>query len=314
MTGSRPTSPGWVFRHPTLFEGFASWLSTQPHLVSLVLAGLTDLSLLTSIDCQAEEADEEQGVLLRVPPALYRGVAERLASIGHRQPPGQVTIRDAVAGWRRPGAAYASFLGFLARRSSDAFLSTYLQVDPGLPARLTAFTSFVDAVPEPNVLARLHQAHLLSEKIRLQAVERMAHLAVETPDAGWLHLPAWKVLLRPEERSELLDAVRNEFVSQPGSDEHWFGDEREDNDPVEHALYSYQTAFEDAGDTEAASALTEAINFFLDLPVRSSGYEPDEDWHPDWEPRAEGSGYERRQSSLALPARPGRSIFDDIDR
>jgi hypothetical protein len=47
------------------------------------------------------------------------------------------------------------------------------------------------------VLARLHQAHLLSEKIRVQAVERMAHLAVETPDAGWLHLPAWKASSDP---------------------------------------------------------------------------------------------------------------------
>ena len=26
----RPSSPGWVFRHPTLSEGFASWLSTSP--------------------------------------------------------------------------------------------------------------------------------------------------------------------------------------------------------------------------------------------------------------------------------------------
>ena len=46
---------------------------------------------------------------------------------------------------------------------------------------LVNFTSFVYAVPEPAVLARLHQAGLLSEPVRLQAVERMADLAVTHP-------------------------------------------------------------------------------------------------------------------------------------
>jgi hypothetical protein len=285
-------------------------------LVNLVLDGLTDLSLLTSIDCQAEDADEEHGVLLRVPPALYRGVAERLASIGLRPATGRPSIRDTVAGWGDPRGVHRSFLGFLARRSSDAFLRTYLQVDPDLPARLTAFTSFVEAVPEPGVLARFQQAHLLSEKIRLQAVERMAHLAVETPDAGWLHVPAWEVLLTPEEREQLMDNVRTTFVSELDVGEDWCPDERdEDEDPVERALLAYQMAFEEAGDTEAASALEEALDIFRELPTRQpEGYAPYDDWEREWEWHAGGAGAELRRSSLAPLPKPSRSIFDDIDR
>jgi hypothetical protein len=55
------------------------------------------------------------------------------------------------------------------------------------------------------VLARLYQAHLLSERVRLAAVKHMAALAVEIPDAGWLHAPAWQVLLKPAERIRLMD-------------------------------------------------------------------------------------------------------------
>ena len=39
-----------AFRHPTLSEGFDSWLSDQLHLLAVVLAGLTDHTLLTSVD------------------------------------------------------------------------------------------------------------------------------------------------------------------------------------------------------------------------------------------------------------------------
>ena len=48
----------------------------------MVLTGLNDEALLTRVDCETEEADEEHGVLLRVPPALYRDMAKRLAAIG----------------------------------------------------------------------------------------------------------------------------------------------------------------------------------------------------------------------------------------
>jgi hypothetical protein len=33
--------PGWAFRHPTLWKGFASWLPAQSHLLTVVLDGLT---------------------------------------------------------------------------------------------------------------------------------------------------------------------------------------------------------------------------------------------------------------------------------
>jgi hypothetical protein len=62
------------------------------------------------------------------------------------------------------------------------------------------------------VLARIHQAYLLSERTRLAAVKQMAALAIKTPDAGWLQAPAWQVLLKPAERARLMGTVRTELV------------------------------------------------------------------------------------------------------
>jgi hypothetical protein len=37
----------YTFRHPTLWEGFASWLPAQPHLLPVVLSGLSNADLLS---------------------------------------------------------------------------------------------------------------------------------------------------------------------------------------------------------------------------------------------------------------------------
>ena len=307
FTWQRTVNPGWAFRHPTLFEGFAAWLSTQPHLLTVVLAGLSDDALLASVDCAVEDASLAHGILLRMPPPLYRGVAERVATIAQRS--WQRTCWDGWEDWR---ATQRTVLGFLATRSSDAFLSTYLQIDPGLPARLTEFprfASFVEGAPEPDALARLHQAHLLPERNRLDAVEQMTRLAIGTPDAGWLHIPAWQILLKPAERASLMDRVRRELVPQFGTDQDPIPGERlEDEDPFERALYDYQQAFEEAGDPQTAAAFAAVLDACLEQPIAS----PD-DWQPEWDDDPERR-YVGNAGSLAPRPVPGRSIFDDIDR
>lgn len=139
VTGPPLATPGWAFRHPTLWEGFASWVPTQSHLLTVLLAGLTDSALLTKVDCEAEDAEEHRGTLLRVPPALYRPVAERLAAIGRQRFSGRRRYSN-VNGGISETLSYAehrgnrrAFLAFLAYRSSDAFLHVYMDVDPSFP-------------------------------------------------------------------------------------------------------------------------------------------------------------------------------------
>jgi hypothetical protein len=97
--------------------------------------------------------------------------------------------------------------------------------------------------------------------------------------------------------------------------EYWFfPDERDDDDPTERALFDYQRAFQEAGDTDAATEFEIASDAYRELPIRSrQDFEPDEDWHREEEERYVSQGHEPRQNSLVPPPKPSRSIFDDVD-
>jgi hypothetical protein len=301
--------PGWAFRHPTLWEGFASWVATQTHLLTVLLGGLTDSALLRRVDCEDEVAQQKNGTLLRVPPPLYRSVAERLAAI----------LQEPFTGerWRTRGGqsvsteSYNEYRGrrtsvytFLSHRSSDSFLRTYLDVDPGLPDRMLKFTSYLTAVTEPDVLARLHRADLLSEPVRLQAVERVTHLAVKTPDSGWLTINAWEILLTPGERAALMQKVREDLI--PAMEDAWWllTDEKESGyDPIGRSLSAYREAFEKEGDYETAAAFAEAARRRAEVPER----------HYDDDDVEQGYRQPITGTRLAPPPDSGRSIFDDLD-
>ena len=307
VTGPPFAEPGWAFRHPTLWEGFASWVPTQSHLLTVVLSGLTDDALLYRVDCEAENAEGKPGTLLRVPAALYRPVAERLAAIRlqpftgskwHMRRGENVSTGSYNEHLRRRSAV----LSFLARKSSDSFLRVYLTVDLDLPGSLVRFTSYLSVVQEPNVLARLYQAGLLSESRRLEAVEQVTDLAVGTPDSGWLKGGAWEVLLKPHERALIMERVRTKVVKQLEYDLDWFGEGREAGyDPVMSALRGYEEAFRGEGDHETARAFAEALRRYSELPERVY----DDDDRLDRRPLT--------GSRLAPPPSASRSMFDDID-
>jgi hypothetical protein len=301
--------PGWAFRHLTLWEGFASWAATQTRLLTVLLDGLEDSALLRRVDCEDEDAEEKNGTLLRIPPPLYRHVAERLAKI-LREPftgvkwrtrGGQSVSTDSYNEYRRRKTSVHTFLS---RRSSDSFLRTYLDVDPGLPEKTANFTSYLHVVSEPGVLARLHQAGLLNEQVRLQAVECVTDLAINTPDSGWLTGSAWKVLLTPGERVALMQAVREDLVPTL-EDTYWDDDEKEPgHDSTEESLNDYRKAFEEEGDHETAAVFALATRRRAARPEKYYDYDGD------------GSGYRRpiTHARLTPPGDSDRSIFDDIDQ
>jgi hypothetical protein len=138
---------------------------------------------------------------MRIPPAPYPHVAQRLAAIWQPFTGQKWTKKNgstvATDTFQEHRSRQSAALSFLRHRSGDAFLRTCLDADPDLPDHLVRFTSNVRLVPEPGLLARLYKAGLLSEPVRLQAVERMAELAVLTPDSGWLDADEWSILLTP---------------------------------------------------------------------------------------------------------------------
>ena len=309
VTGPPLGQDGWVFRHPTLREGFAAWLTTQLLLLPVMLDGLSDSALLDGTDC-GQGTEEERGILLRVPPALYDAMARRLAGISRQLYSGQRYIQEdgrQVDLDSRTGGPFSereerkqAFLSYLHSWCSDVFLREYLKADPGLPGRLTEF-DYPTEHQELYLLTRLYEIGLLEEKTRLQAVDRLAELVAVTPDSSWVRDWGWDKLLTPRDRAKLLDRVRTEFASGLDNDDRWFGRETRSSvfDPVEEVLSGYRDAFADAGDHVTSRAFGDALDRHLRLPEDYEDY--------GW------ASESLAREPLAPSPDANRSIFDDID-
>lgn len=293
--GSPPgddTITGWSFRHPTLQEGFAAFLATDLNLIQIFLSGQNWRTILSRIDC---DTGTQAGTLLRVPPSLYPRVIEILRTAD------QETLTD----W----LGQRIWHGFLASRCSDEFLTLYTQAEPTAIDRLTRFTSFLNVVDEPQVLARLQQADLIQPAHHQHILERVTELAVASPDAGWTWLPEWEVLLSDAEREQLLRHVKQQLPSRFDQilqdwRNNYNPDETDPNtyfDELEIELNSYQKAF--AADTDAASSIEHALE-----KMNETIWAIDVEYVPQDPDAAAPHGH-----SAPEDAPHERSIFDDID-
>ncbi|MEU6807223.1 hypothetical protein, partial [Streptomyces neyagawaensis] len=289
---SNGTITGWAFRHPTLQEGFAAFLATDPNLIKIFLSGKSWRVILRQIDCDTRD---QAGTLLRVPPSLYPRVIEILRTAD------QETLTD----WLGQRVWHE----FLASRCSDEFLALYAQAEPAAIIHMTWFTSFLNVVDEPQVLARLQQADLIDPAHHQLIVERVTKLAVESPDAGWTWLPEWKVLLTDTEREQLLSHVKQQLPSRFDQIlQDWRGKYNPDEaDPhtyfeeLEIELTNYREAFAD--DADAVSAIDQALE-----KVNAAI------WVISGEFTHQGPHVPAPHGHSALSDAPyGRSIFDDID-
>ena len=311
VTGPPLAQDGWVFRHPTLSEGFAAWLATQPLLLPVMLDGLSDSALLDRTDC-GKGAGQKRGILLRISPALYDAMARRLAGISRRLYSGQRYIREdgrQIDLDSRTGGLFSereerkqTFLSYLHSWCTDAFLREYLKADPDLPGRLTEF-DYATERAKLHLLARLYEAGLLDEKIRQQAVDRLANLVAVDPDSSWVRDWDWGKLLTPGDRTQVLARVRAELVPELDKDDSWFSCETRSPvyDPIEEVLSGYRDAFAEADDHATSRAFGDALGRHLRRP------EDFDEYGLEW---ASGSLARERPTP---PPNTNRSIFDDID-
>ena len=102
VTGPPFGKPGWAFRHPTLWEGFASWLPTQAHLLTVVLAGLDRRALLDQGGLPRRRRREARHPPARPPGALpRRGRTARSHPLetAHRRPMRTTARRRGALMW-----------------------------------------------------------------------------------------------------------------------------------------------------------------------------------------------------------------------
>jgi hypothetical protein len=285
----------WFFKHPTLREGFAVWLASQHHLLSVILTGMDDDALLDLTDCLTQGSQHLEGTLLRMPTPLYPSVAKRLTTLFKEWPEGSCWTGEAVR--------------YLSQKCSDSMLQAYVDINPSLPPLLTEFESFSSVAAEPRLLARLYGLGLLPETHRKMAVDRMADLAVTCLDTSWLDDEPWKILLTNDDRVRIFSEVRRLLVPRlrEAVNDDWtssifwrpagIDDERK---LLERALYLYQQAFAELNDKDTAEAFASAIKLNTKCTKGPNGYSTHNKFHsPDLLP------------DQILTERP-RNIFSDV--
>ncbi|MDK1348946.1 hypothetical protein QNO09_37985 [Streptomyces sp. 378] len=293
------TTTGWSFRHPTLQEGFAELLAASPNLLGMLLSGLPLEEMLTKLDCGSEK---QRGTLIKIPPTLYPVVAERL----------QYLERDHLDHWE-------DFLwcNFFTTRCSDAFLEHYTETDPGFVPGMMNFGAYLGSDRKPEVLARLHQAGLISEDEHEEIVQTLTDYAVSVPDAGWVDTSHWNIILSEGERKGILEEVREELLSPTSTLLSDWSSNRYGNidrtpeeyyDPLREALETYRDSLADQPDiaAEFSGLLTR-----IEELIAYENAEADEEQEVKSQPNTPPVKIPTTQLDPAINYQ--RSIFDDID-
>ncbi|HEX5120065.1 MAG TPA: hypothetical protein VFW65_33165 [Pseudonocardiaceae bacterium] len=300
--GSTDLQVHWSFRHPTLREGFASFIARDINLLKLFIQGLDDIGIMTQLDCGSGDV---RGTLVAVPSNLYHMVANRTMAI-HRRIQHLDWYQERV--WH----------DFLATRCSKLFLERYLDVDSQLVDRCIPRGSYLDATGVGiSLLARLHEFGLLPEEDRQESLHEIGDLAVETPDADWLDIDELHTLFSGAEYASLLDRVRLELA--PRLDDtlwHWEFNEQGDSaeeyyGPLREAFDRYIKVFE--AEPNIVNEFRKAISRVDDLESEASHWQNNDGEPPTPKPSPSG------RLSAAFKAKGEnvgntRNIFDDVDK
>lgn len=293
----------WSFRHPTLREGYATFVAGKPNFLRLFIEGLDDDGIFTQLDCGG---DENRGTLVIVPPSMYQLVAQRVSD-----------ARPSIWGddWRKR----QRWTGFLASRCSRGFFDVYMRIDPDLIERCLNIGSYISTQHEIAVLARLHKSGLLPEEARQSVRDTVSDLAIRTPDGDWIDDAGIAYLLTDQEYAEIFDRIRIKLVPDFDSMfEDWEFNEQGDSAeeyyaPLEETLRYYKRAFEKRGDSSIAAAFEAALERAYGLEAEAS-YWQDRDQKPDQGALSKPALHEAPSKDIASgPSVGGRSVFDDVD-
>jgi hypothetical protein len=276
----------WRYKHPTIRDAFATLVAEDSELLDIYLIGTPMEKLFQEISCGDVGI---QGVKVIIPHGRFDAVISRI-----------MTMDFTKEGSRR------NLHWFFAYRCNKEFLAKYIERYPQFTPTLRV-SSYLYAVSDVEVIARLHEFGLLPEEKRLQVVAEIRELAVNIPDSGFLQ-KRFRHILSEGELTSILEYVRT--VLLPNLDDHisgWLSNYDHDDDPDEYfsylkdALEDYRKELVDFDDAQAQidNALSHIDEVIEDLKTEK----PEEpDYDDDYERGSSGS-----EDSVS------RSVFDDVD-
>ena len=282
----RSGSYAWRFKHPTIRDAFASLVAEDRELMDIYLAGTPLDKLFSEVTCGDVGV---VGTKIIVPLDRYQGVMGRIASF------------DMTKRYNK-SAVYR----FFSYRCSRQYLEQFIASRPDFISSLQ-IGSYLYAVSDVDVIARLNEFGLLPEPERLRAVGAIRELAVDVPDSGFLRQEI-RTLLTTEELVDILQYVETMLLPNLNATiGQWRDGYSTEDDPADHfaelknALEEYRVGFEE---NEEAMRLIDSALLKIESVI--------EDLRSELPPKPDKNDFDGR-SAQAEVKDSRRSVFDDVD-
>lgn len=178
--------PFWTYRHPTIGDAFASYVSKSPELIEIYLRGAKAETIVREVVCANIHL---YGASVVVANDMHELLADRIGNL--------------------PSYALSSFISY---RSNAAFTKRLVDMRPDLWKRLEGFTRPLKDDVDVDLLTALHRQGLLPEVYRQKFVEEVHAAAIEDADASFLENEEIGEVLSVAERSAILDDVETRVL------------------------------------------------------------------------------------------------------
>lgn len=287
----------WAFHHPTLREGYASYIMNDPELLDILLDGFEIDTLLDSIMCGGKNT--ENGQLINVPQSYYGYIISRLGGFKKAY-----DAADTLTHY------YLRVKYFeLLRRSEVTFLSTVMKVHGAYISELLRFGLAGEILGNAsvNMAHHLMPAGLLDEQLRQEVVRFLSDAAVRIPDSNWATWRPARSLLTDAEAESIERKVRVELISNLNDTiDEWAENE---NDEVEDYYEDLSKALDEYSDIFFDD---DTAQLLLDDGKRRIA-ELKRELEKKQKMLEDGALYDDRDPGPPPATHQRRSIFDDID-
>lgn len=300
MNGSlvRRIDPGdgasWQFKHPTIGDAYAFSLAANPEHLAIYVEGGDPKELVNQVTCG--DVQVEKAIVLTS--ELFPQMATKLDELQHGDT------------WKGRYRRRRATTQFLSRRCGKEFLSVYLRRNPGLLDEVASPGLFLDAVPEVDLAAKLHQLGLLPEEHRKRFVRTASSYALQGEDLYALWAEELRPLFTDGEFQELERRLRSELLPRLDDIRYEWESEWEDQyDRTDTAEEHMSKRIEDLDSLEQHFARdTEVVE---EIKRQRAALQS---WIWDNMPENHES-LPRRSGLPELPdlGNSGRSVFDDLD-
>lgn len=180
--------PYWTYRHPTVSDGFASYVAKSPELVEIYLRGAKPETIVREVVCSGETVF---GASVTVPNSMHQLLADRIGSL--------------------PSHSLSSFISY---RSNPSFAKILMALRPDIWKRLSNFSVPLKDDIDVDLLVTLHHQQLLPEEHLKQFIKEVHEAAINWADDSFLENDGIRSVIKKADRDKILSDVKSKVLGE----------------------------------------------------------------------------------------------------